>query len=38
MFRSRIDRPGSTTKTEWIQMVKQNAVFGPDKLLRPKPT
>ncbi|KAK1759519.1 hypothetical protein QBC47DRAFT_372257 [Echria macrotheca] len=37
-FISRIDKPGSTTKSEWIQMVRHNAVFGNDKLLRPKPT
>ncbi|KAK3391078.1 hypothetical protein B0H63DRAFT_520272 [Podospora didyma] len=33
-FVSRIDKP--TTKVEWIALVKQNAEFGPDKLLRPK--
>jgi len=37
-FITRIDRPGSTTKSEWIQMVRQNANFGNDRLLRPKTT
>jgi transcription initiation factor TFIIF subunit alpha len=36
-FQRRMNGPGNITKTEWIQMVKANAVYGPDKLLRPKP-
>ena len=37
MFNDRIDKPGSTTKGEWIQMVKSNADYNAqDKLLRPK--
>lgn len=36
-FRGRIDRPGGTTKSEWIQMVKAQSVFDTkSKLLRPK--
>lgn len=35
-FRTRIDKPGSSTKNEWIQMVKSHAVYGPDRRLRPK--
>lgn len=38
MFQKRINKPGNVTKSEWLQMVKAHAVFGPvDKLLRPKP-
>jgi len=37
MFANRIDKPGHITKKEWISMVKSNAAFGPDKLMRPKP-
>ncbi|KAL1840583.1 hypothetical protein VTJ49DRAFT_315 [Mycothermus thermophilus] len=36
MFQKRINKPGHMTKTEWIQWVKNYAVYGPDKLLRPK--
>jgi transcription initiation factor TFIIF subunit alpha len=36
MFQKRIGKPGNITKSEWIQMVKAHAVYGPDKLLRPK--
>jgi transcription initiation factor TFIIF subunit alpha len=36
MFQRRINKPGNTTKSEWIQMVKAHAVYGADKLLRPK--
>ncbi|KAK4236371.1 hypothetical protein C8A03DRAFT_16981 [Achaetomium macrosporum] len=36
-FQKRMNGPGNITKTEWIQMVKANAIYGPDKLLRPKP-
>ena len=35
-FKDRIDKPGHISRSEWIQMVKQTAVYGPDKLLRPK--
>ncbi|KAL2015382.1 hypothetical protein VTK56DRAFT_5552 [Thermocarpiscus australiensis] len=35
-FHNRMGKPGNTTKAEWIQMVKAHAVYGPDKLLRPK--
>ncbi|KAG7287976.1 hypothetical protein NEMBOFW57_007496 [Staphylotrichum longicolle] len=37
VFQRRINKPGNITKSEWIQMVKAHAVYGPDKLLRPKP-
>ncbi|KAK4126286.1 Rap30/74 interaction domain-containing protein [Parathielavia appendiculata] len=37
MFQKRIGKPGNITKSEWIQMVKAHAVYGADKLLRPKP-
>ncbi|KAK4166027.1 putative transcription initiation factor IIF subunit alpha [Cladorrhinum sp. PSN259] len=30
------ESPGSTSKKEWLYLVKANADFGPDKLLRPK--
>lgn len=33
-FLHRIDKPGTTTKTEWIHLVRQNAEFGLDKNLR----
>jgi transcription initiation factor TFIIF subunit alpha len=36
MFQKRIGKPGNITKSEWIQMVKAHAVYGADKLLRPK--
>ncbi len=37
MFQKRINKPGNTTKSEWIQMVKAHAVYhNTDKLLRPK--
>jgi transcription initiation factor TFIIF subunit alpha len=37
MFQKRINKPGNTTKSEWIQMVKAHAVYhNADKLLRPK--
>ncbi|KAK0714992.1 hypothetical protein B0H67DRAFT_579701 [Lasiosphaeris hirsuta] len=35
-FLGRIAPTGITTKAEWIQLVKQNSDWGPDKLLRPK--
>jgi transcription initiation factor TFIIF subunit alpha len=38
VFVHRLNQPGSTTKSEWLTLVKQNAVYGPDKLLRPRPT
>jgi len=37
-FVHRLDRPGGMAKSEWLTLVKQNAVYGPDKLLRPRPT
>ncbi|KAL2261854.1 hypothetical protein VTK26DRAFT_3146 [Humicola hyalothermophila] len=37
-FHNRINKPGNITKEEWVAMVKSHAVYGPDKLLRPKPT
>lgn len=37
VFQRRINKPGNITKSEWIQMVKAHAVYGQDKLLRPKP-
>lgn len=36
LFHQRIGKPGNITKSEWIQMVKAHAVYGADKLLRPK--
>lgn len=38
VFVHRLNQPGSTTKAEWLTLVKQNAIYGPDKLLRPRPT
>ncbi|KAK5651542.1 hypothetical protein OQA88_11907 [Cercophora sp. LCS_1] len=35
-FVSRIHPNGVTTKNEWIQLVKENARYGADRLLRPK--
>ncbi|KXX80267.1 Transcription initiation factor IIF subunit alpha [Madurella mycetomatis] len=36
-FHNRINRPGGTTKSEWIQMVKAQSVYDTkSKLLRPK--
>lgn len=36
-FHNRINRPGGTTKAEWIQMVKAQSVYDTkSKLLRPK--
>ncbi|KAH8889641.1 Rap30/74 interaction domain-containing protein [Thozetella sp. PMI_491] len=37
MFKHRIDTPGNLSKKEWVALVRQNGVYGPDKLLRPKP-
>lgn len=37
-FHNRINKPGNITKAEWISMVKSHAVYGADKLLRPKTT
>ena len=37
MFKHRVDTPGNLTKKEWIALVRQNGVYGQDKLLRPKP-
>ena len=37
MFKHRVDTPGNLTKKEWIALVRQNGVYGADKLLRPKP-
>ncbi|KAK4231272.1 putative transcription initiation factor IIF subunit alpha [Podospora fimiseda] len=36
LFSGRVDTPGHLSKKEWISLVKANALFGPDKLLRPK--
>lgn len=30
------DRPGFTTKAEWLKLVRENSQYGPDKLLRRK--
>lgn len=30
------DGPGQMVRKDWIKLVKDNAVFGEDKLLRPK--
>ncbi|KKA28292.1 hypothetical protein TD95_003016, partial [Thielaviopsis punctulata] len=30
------DRPGYTTKSEWLKLVRENSVYGQDKLLRRK--
>lgn len=35
-FLPRMNKPGTITKGAWLQMVKVHAVYGPDKLLRPK--
>ncbi|KAI0150737.1 Rap30/74 interaction domain-containing protein [Xylariaceae sp. FL1272] len=37
MFKPRLDMPGQIDKRDWVQLVKANSSFGPDKLLRPKP-
>ncbi|KAK1826751.1 hypothetical protein QBC39DRAFT_13527 [Podospora conica] len=36
VFVNRLNQ-GATTKGEWLTLVKQNAVYGPDKLLRLRP-
>ncbi|KAI1267038.1 Rap30/74 interaction domain-containing protein [Xylariaceae sp. FL1019] len=36
IFKNRVDGPGQLPKREWIQLVKANSMFGPDKLLRRK--
>lgn len=36
-FRGRVgDKPGQMKKSEWINLVRRNVGYGPDKLLRPK--
>jgi transcription initiation factor TFIIF subunit alpha len=35
-FHGRVNKPGTITSSQWAQMVKAYAVYGPDKLLRPK--
>jgi transcription initiation factor TFIIF subunit alpha len=35
-FSGRVDKPGQTTRKEFITLVKENSKYGPDKLLRPK--
>lgn len=37
VFMSRVgDNPGQMPRKDWIKLVKENAVYGPDKLLRRK--
>lgn len=35
-FKDRVDGPGKMSRAEWISIVRYNARWGPDKLLRPK--
>ncbi|KAH6635519.1 hypothetical protein B0J18DRAFT_419000 [Chaetomium sp. MPI-SDFR-AT-0129] len=35
-FPGRVNRPGTVTTSEWLQMVRIHAAWGEDKLLRPK--
>jgi transcription initiation factor TFIIF subunit alpha len=36
-FQSRVgEKPGQTSRKDWIKLVKANTVYGPDKLLRRK--
>ena len=37
-FMSRVgDNPGQMPRKDWIKLVKENAIYGGDKLLRRKP-
>lgn len=40
MFSHRVEsqkHPNLMKRQEWITLVRQNAIYGPDKVLRPKP-